>query len=81
MLYKLIQVDTIGSNINIERELLPQGDEVPKDAQDYKAELQRIKSYVDDLYKRCCETCDKFAEDVKYWAQYRTGILFFFLFK
>merc|ERR1712045_1087892 len=30
-------------------ELLPQGDSVPKDAQDYKDELMRIKKYVDDL--------------------------------
>merc|ERR1719436_556794 len=39
-----------------------------------KDELQRIKKYVDDLYTRCAKECDNFSEDVKYWAQYRTGI-------
>ena len=53
---------------------MPQGDTVPKDAQDYKDELERIKKYVDDLYARCCKVCDDFSEDVKFWAQYRTGI-------
>jgi hypothetical protein len=47
---------------------------VPKDAQDYKDELERIKKYVDDLYMRCAKECDNFSEDVKFWAQYKTGI-------
>jgi hypothetical protein len=47
---------------------------VPKDAQDYKDELERIKKYVDNLYTRCAKECDNFSEDVKFWAQYKTGI-------
>ena len=68
------KVSTINKNIQLEQDLLPQGDTVPKDAQDYKDELQRIKKYVDDLYTRCAKECDNFSEDVKYWAQYKTGI-------
>merc|ERR1711881_469243 len=68
------KVDIITKNLQIEQELLPQGDSVPKDAQDYKDELLRIKKYVDDLYARCAKECDNFSEDVKYWAQYKTGI-------
>merc|ERR1719411_382840 len=68
------KVEIIAKNIQAEQELLPQGDTVPKDAQDYKDELQRIKKYVDDLYTRCAKECDNFSEDVKYWAQYKTGI-------
>lgn len=67
-------VDTIAENIKIEQDLLPQGESVPKDAQDYKDELERIKKYVEDLYARCAKECDNFSEDVKYWAQYKTGI-------
>ena len=66
-----IQVDKLTDFQRIEKELLPQGDTVPKDAQDYKDELDRIKKYVDDLYARCSKTCDDFSEDVKFWAQYR----------
>ena len=68
------KVEIINNNIKAEQELLPQGESVPKDAQDYKDELMRIKKYVDDLYSRCAKECDNFSEDVKYWAQYKTGI-------
>jgi len=68
------KVEIINKNLQIEEELLPQGETVPKDAQDYKDELLRIKKYVDDLYTRCAKECDNFSEDVKYWAQYKTGI-------
>jgi len=68
------KVDKLTDFQRIEKELLPQGDTVPKDAQDYKDELDRIKKYVDDLYARCSKTCDDFSEDVKFWAQYRTGV-------
>merc|ERR1711997_237302 len=57
-----------------EADLLPQGDKVPQDAQDYKAELKRIQDYVIDLHKRVMATCDSFSEDVKFWAEYKTGI-------
>ena len=68
------EVEVINKNIKLEEDLLPQGDSVPKDAQDYKDELQRIKKYVDELYTKCAKECDNFSEDVKYWAQYKTGI-------
>merc|ERR1740129_1959198 len=57
--------------------LLPQGDQVPQDAQDYKTELKRIQDYVVDWHKRVMATCDSFSEDVKFWAEYKTGIRVF----
>jgi len=54
--------------------LSKQGDGVPKDAQDYKDELKRVLDYVTDLHKRVMKECDNFSEDVKYWAEYKTGI-------
>ena len=50
------------------------GDKVPQDAEDHKAELKRIETFVLDLQKKVQETCDHFSEDVKFWAQYKTGI-------
>ncbi len=50
------------------------GDNIPKDAQDFKDELQRIKKYVLDLMEKTCHECNSYSEDVKYWAEYRTGI-------
>ena len=50
------------------------GDKVPQDAQDFKDELNRIKEYVLDLQKKVMTECDNFSEDVKYWAEYKTGI-------
>jgi soluble cytochrome b562 len=50
------------------------GDKVPADAQEFKDELNRITKYVTDLQEQTKIECDKYSEDVKYWAEYRTGI-------
>jgi len=68
------KVRMIQDAIKTEEELLPQGDTVPKDAQDHKDELKRIEQYVLDLQKRVMTQCEHFSDDVKYWAEYRTGI-------
>merc|ERR1712038_2166591 len=68
------KVEVIKANVAAELELLPQGDKVPQDAQDYKDELKRIREYILDLQKRVMTECDHFSEDVKFWAEYKTGI-------
>eukprot|EP00095_Tigriopus_kingsejongensis_P000588 maker-scaffold95_size379157-snap-gene-0.18 protein:Tk00588 transcript:maker-scaffold95_size379157-snap-gene-0.18-mRNA-1 annotation:"Nesprin-1" len=68
------KVIVIQELIASEEGLLPQGDKCPSDAEDYKAELRRIEQYVTDLQKRVMTECDNFSEDVKYWAEYKTGI-------
>merc|ERR1712149_17982 len=68
------KVVIIQKSIEAENDLLPQGDKVPQDAQDYKDELKRIQEFVLDLQKRVMKECDNFSEDVKYWAEYKTGI-------
>merc|ERR1711878_241285 len=57
-----------------EAELLPQGDKVPADAQVFKDELARIIKYVEELQANTKIECDKYTNDVKFWAEYRTGI-------
>merc|ERR1712198_319252 len=57
-----------------EKELLPQGDKVPADAQAFKDELARITKYTTELGEKTKIECDKSSNDVKYWAEYRTGI-------
>merc|ERR1740129_1863242 len=57
-----------------EAELLPQGDKVPADAQVFKDELARIVKFVEELQANTKIECDKFSNDVKFWAEYRTGI-------
>jgi len=64
----------IEANIAKEQELLPQGDSVPKDALEHKEELERIHKYVLGLQNKVKQECAAFSEDVKYWAEYRTGI-------
>merc|ERR1712053_31041 len=61
-------------NTATEKDLLPQGDKPPQDAQDYKDELNRITKYITDLDAQTRKECDAYSEDVKYWAEYRTGI-------
>merc|ERR1712012_1123144 len=46
------KVAIIKAAIKTEADLLPQGDEVPKDAKDFKDELKRIDDYTTDLQKR-----------------------------
>merc|ERR1712051_1004370 len=57
-----------------EAALLPQGDGVDKDAQAFKNELNRITEYVTKLAADTKIECDKYSNDVKFWAEYRTGI-------
>merc|ERR1712042_409182 len=57
-----------------EKELLPQGDKVPADADKAAGELARISKYVTDLQANTKIECDKYSNDVKFWAEYRTGI-------
>merc|ERR1739844_692421 len=68
------KIEILKSNAATEAELLPQGDKVPADAQAFKDELARITKYVMDLAEKTRIECDKYSNDVKFWAEYRTGI-------
>jgi len=68
------KMEIIKAEVDKELELLPQGDKVPQDAQDFKNELNRIVKYVEDLQQKVAIECDKYSEDVKFWAEYKTGI-------
>ena len=50
------------------------GEKVPQDAQAHKDEMSRINKYMVDLQDKVRKECDNFSEDVKYWAEYKTGI-------
>merc|ERR1712213_267927 len=68
------KLEILKANADREVELLPQGDKVPADAQAFKDELKRITDYVVKLQADTKIECDKYSNDVKYWAEYRTGI-------
>merc|ERR1740128_876768 len=68
------KVEIIKKNIETELALLPQGEKVPQDAQEHKDELNRISKYVTDLQAKVKKECDNFSEDVKYYAEYKTGL-------
>merc|ERR1711953_1549025 len=68
------KLEILKTNAQTELELLPQGDKVPADAQAFKDELKRITDYVKKLQGDTKVECDKFSNDVKYWAEYRTGL-------
>merc|ERR1712066_266496 len=68
------KLEILKSNAARELELLPQGDKVPADARAFKDELARITKYVMDLAADTKIECDKYSNDVKFWAEYRTGI-------
>merc|ERR1711994_924207 len=68
------KLEILKANAARELDLLPQGDKVPADAQAFKDELKRITDYVVKLQADTKVECDKYSNDVKYWAEYRTGI-------
>jgi len=68
------KIEVIKKNHEVENGLLPQGEKIPADAQAFKDELNRITKYVTDLQENTKIECDKYSNDVKYWAEYRTGI-------
>merc|ERR1711983_737669 len=68
------KLEVLKANAETEQELLPQGDNIPADAKIFKDELTRITQYVIDLQAKTKIECDKFSNDVKFWAEYRTGI-------
>merc|ERR1712110_595691 len=68
------KLEILKANAATELQLLPQGDKVPADAQVFRDELARITKYVVDLQAKTKVECDKYSNDVKFWAEYRTGI-------
>merc|ERR1712110_1047105 len=68
------KLEILKANAARELDLLPQGDKVPADAQVFKDELKRITDYVVKLQADTKVECDKYSNDVKFWAEYRTGI-------
>merc|ERR1712184_172598 len=68
------KLEILKANAARELELLPQGDKVPADAQAFKDELKRITDYVVKLQADTKVECDKYSNDVKFWAEYKTGI-------
>merc|ERR1712073_37738 len=68
------KLEILKANAARELDLLPQGDKVPADAQAFKDELKRITDYVVKLQADTKVECDKYSNDVKFWAEYRTGI-------
>jgi len=68
------KIEILKSDAVTEADLLPQGEKVPADAQAFKDELARITKYVTDLAEETKIECDKYSNDVKFWAEYRTGI-------
>merc|ERR1712137_1048100 len=68
------KLEILKTCVATELELLPQGDKVPADAQVFKDEMNRIVKYVEELQANTKIECDKYSNDVKFWAEYRTGI-------
>merc|ERR1712192_330996 len=57
-----------------EANLLPQGSGVDSHAQAFKDEMNRFTDYVTKLAADTKIECDKHSNDVKFWAEYRTGV-------
>merc|ERR1711963_469314 len=60
----------------IEREdIFPKADEkVPSDAKKFNARLENVRKTMDSMEEEVKNECSKFSEDVKFWAEFQTGI-------
>ena len=63
----------------VEREdIFPKGDEkVPSDAKKFNARLETVRKTMDSMDEEVKKECSKFSEDVKFWAEFQTGIKVF----
>merc|ERR1719422_2385918 len=68
------KLEILKTCVATELALLPQGSGVDAHAQAFKDELNRITDYVTKLAADTKIECDKYSNDVKFWAEYRTGI-------
>ena len=60
----------------VEREdIFPKADEkVPSDAKKFNARLENVRKTMDSMEEEVKNECSKFSEDVKFWAEFQTGI-------
>merc|ERR1712241_817102 len=63
----------------VEREdIFPKGDEkVPSDAKKFNARLETVRKTMDSMDEEVKKECSKFSEDVRFWAEFQTGIKVF----
>ena len=55
--------------------IFPKGDEkVSSDAKKFIARLEKVRKTIDSLEDEVKTECAKFSEDVKFWAEFQTGI-------
>ena len=53
------------------------GEKLSSDAKKFIERLKNVRSTLDGLIKEASDECAKFSEDVKYWAEFQTGIKIF----
>jgi hypothetical protein len=59
-------------------EIFPkQGEKVSSDAKKFIERLKKVRSTLNALDEEVSQECAKFSEDVKYWAEFQTGIKVF----
>jgi len=68
------KLEVLAATTEQEKSLLPQGDDVDRDAQEHKDELARVTKFIKDLEANTKKECDAFSEDVKYFAEFMTGV-------
>ena len=53
------------------------GEKVSSDAKKFLERLKLVRATLDGLIKEAGDECAKFSEDVKYWAEFQTGVKIF----
>merc|ERR1712121_29082 len=71
--------DRVTKKLEVEKEeIFPkQGEKVSSDAKKFIERLKKVRSTLNALDEEVSQECAKFSEDVKYWAEFQTGIKVF----
>merc|ERR1712121_340735 len=71
--------DRVTKKLEVEKEeIFPkQGEKVSSDAKKFIERLKKVRTTLDALDEEVSTECAKFSEDVKFWAEFQTGIKVF----
>merc|ERR1711992_164736 len=70
----MLPEDRVARTMDLQEDIAAKLEILKANAQTEQDELARITKYVEDLQAKTKIECDKYSNDVKFWAEYRTGI-------
>ena len=69
------KLEFMATQQDVKEDIFPKADEkVPSDAKKFISQLEKIQSTMNAMEEEVKSECAKFSEDVKFWAEFHTGV-------